>query len=139
MPRSSIRIPKYSLLVPLSFRKTNAPNAVNSDSALRSKDALIAVVWFKPFKSNKGAVTEPHRMTRVKILQSLPDILSSVPGVSSIQRIFLLRGVRWIPNRRRPPTKYIIPAVTVGCTFCSVILLNVELIPKRIAEAMALT
>ena len=43
-PISNIAIPRYSLLAPRSFRNMNAIRAVNRDSALRSRDVLIAVV-----------------------------------------------------------------------------------------------
>jgi len=68
---------RYSLLVPRYSRKTRAIITVKSDSALSSRDALMAVVSLRPFKSNKGAIIEPQRMTKARILISPLDILVS--------------------------------------------------------------
>lgn len=43
-PISNKAMPRYSFFVPLSLRNANAIRAVNRDSALRSRDVLIAVV-----------------------------------------------------------------------------------------------
>ena len=42
-PKSNIRIPMYSLFAQRSFKKIKAIATVNNDSALRSRDELIAV------------------------------------------------------------------------------------------------
>jgi hypothetical protein len=91
-PISNIIIPKYSFLAPRSLRNTNAIKAVNNDSALRSKDVLIAVVWFRPFKSSTGAIIEPERMMKARILKSFVVILASASGLSNNERIFLENG-----------------------------------------------
>ena len=67
-PTSNIRIPMYSFFAQRSFRKIKAIATVNSDSALRRRDALIAVVWLSPFRRSKGAIVEPQRITKARIL-----------------------------------------------------------------------
>lgn len=104
-PISNMKMLRYSLLVPRSFRKTTAINTVNSDSALRSRDALIAVVSLRPFRSSKGAIIEPQRITKARILKSLLAILVSDSGVSNKARILLQSGEAWIPKRKTPPMK----------------------------------
>lgn len=91
---SNISIPMYSRFAQRSFKKMKAIITVKRDSPLRSRDALMAVVWLRPFKRSSGAVIEPQIITKARTLRSFLFILVSVSEVPSLVRIFLCRGER---------------------------------------------
>jgi hypothetical protein len=78
---------------------------VKRDSAFRRRDELIAVVWLRPFKRRNGAIIEPDKITKPRVLKSFLVILVSASEVPSLAKIFVHNGEICTANRRMPATK----------------------------------
>jgi hypothetical protein len=94
----------------------------------------VAVVWFRPFRMSNGATIEPHVTPRTRTIKSFLNIFSSVPGVMIMERILSQSGVKWIPNRKIPPMKYIISATGMGLAFRIAISLRAGLFRTKLQK-----